>query len=131
MAKAKAPGWKKRPAPRTAFKKGMPKPPNSGRKKGVQNKFTRDMKEAFLEAFNKLGGANWLYELGKRDRRAFAGLCRAMLPTQITGKDGAPIQLLTEKAVTGLEKLSSTEITQLQGIMSKLGLDNVEDQTKP
>lgn len=36
------------------FKKGMPKPEGSGRKKGVQNKTTTTVKAAVLAVFNKL-----------------------------------------------------------------------------
>lgn len=86
------------------------------------------MKEAFLHAFNKLGGSEWLYQLGKRDKRAFAALCGKLLPTQVTGKDGGPISIMTEKATAGLAGLSDKELEQLNSILNKIGLANVEQQ---
>lgn len=112
---------KKRKVPKTAFKPGNPGGP--GRPKGLQNKFTRDMKEAFFEAFNELGGKDWLVKLGKVDRRAFAALCSRLLPSQITGKDGGPIQVLTESAQIGLSKLTDSELESLTKLLNKIGLD--------
>ncbi|MFA5500864.1 MAG: hypothetical protein WC404_07265 [Candidatus Omnitrophota bacterium] len=103
----------KRPAPKTAFKKGHPKLPNAGRKKGTPNKFTT-LKNAFLNAFQRIGGEDALYEwltpdkieyinrkTGKKvvidmsgDRRKeFFKIMGGMLPkdVQLSGPDGAPL----------------------------------------
>jgi hypothetical protein len=37
------------------FEKGQPRPEGAGRKKGVQNKYTRDVKEALYEAGERYG----------------------------------------------------------------------------
>lgn len=85
----------KRKAPKSAFKKGHSKLPGSGRKKGVPNKFTSDMKQAVMEAFNILGGAQFLVKVGKSkapaNRRAMVGLFGKMLPLQLSGENGGAI----------------------------------------
>jgi hypothetical protein len=68
------------------FKKGDPRPPNSGRKKGSKNAITRDIKEAMLQAFEALGGQQWLVRLGRGQKKSFAQLLGKMLPLQ-TGSD--------------------------------------------
>lgn len=82
----------KRSAPRTAFKPGHVKLPNSGRKKGIPNKVTTDMRRAVLNAFEKLGGEDYLTKFGssKNDanRRALVALFGKMLPLQVTGMPG-------------------------------------------
>jgi len=49
----------------------------------VKNKFTRDIKEAVLNALERLGGDSWLVKLGKKEAKAFATLLGKMLPLQI------------------------------------------------
>lgn len=84
----------KRKASPSAFKPGHAKV--GGRKKGTKNAFTRDMKEAVLSAFNELGGKDWLVKMGKSrlpaDKRAMLGVFARMLPMELTGKDGGPIE---------------------------------------
>lgn len=63
----------------------------AGRRKGVLNKFTRDLKEAVLNALEKLGGEDYLVMLGKRERRAFANLLGKAMPLQVTGANGSPL----------------------------------------
>lgn len=86
---------KKRPAPRTAFKPGHKKV--GGRQKGTQNKFTRDVKEAVLNALEKLGGEDWLVKLGKKEARAFAQLLGKAMPLQLTGAGDGPIAVSISK----------------------------------
>lgn len=73
------------------FKKGHKK--LGGRKKGVRNKITRDIKEALLQSFEALGGQYWLESLARRRPAAYATLVGKLLPMQLTGKDGAPINV--------------------------------------
>lgn len=74
------------------YKKGDPKNParrenrkksKSGRQKGTPNQFTRDMREAIIEAFHALGGTDYLVKFGKRDFRTMGGLFRAIIPQEI------------------------------------------------
>jgi hypothetical protein len=43
------------------------KRPGSGRKKGGTNKITSDVKQAILEAFNALGGVEYLCAVARED----------------------------------------------------------------
>src|SRR5690348_763852 len=65
-------------SPTRPFQKGRKK--TGGRKPGVPNKFTRDVKEAVLNAFQQLGGEAWLVKLGRRDPKSFAALLAKTMP---------------------------------------------------
>jgi hypothetical protein len=58
------------------------KPP--GRKKGVPNKISKTMKEAFKEAFEQLGGVPKLVEWAERNPDKFYTLIARLLPVDIT-----------------------------------------------
>jgi len=77
------------------FKKGMEKVPKSGRKKGTPNKFTT-VKQAFLDAFEELGGKDFIIKVAKTTKGEAAVLqsMTRLLPnkTEITGEDGGPIK---------------------------------------
>lgn len=74
------------------MKKGMRL---GGRAKGVQNKVTTSVKEAFVEAFEKMGGAEALVRWGLRNPSEFYKLVSKLIPHDITsdGK-GVAITLL-------------------------------------
>ena len=60
-------------------------PPGKGRPPGVRNKLT-NLRDAVLEAFDRVGGADYLVRLAEgtqSDRAAFTGLVAKVLPTQI------------------------------------------------
>ena len=62
---------------------GAPTP--GGRPKGVRNKLT-NLRDAVIEAFDTVGGADYLVSLAKgtqSDRAAFTSLVAKVLPTQI------------------------------------------------
>lgn len=75
------------------------KPPaaGKGRKKGATNKVTRELKEMILEALDNAGGVEYL--VGKandpRTASAFLSLIGKVLPMQITGANGKPIETVT------------------------------------
>jgi hypothetical protein len=117
----------KRKAPSTAFKPGHKRIPGSGRAKGTPNKFTRDVKEALLNAFNRAGGEDYLLKLARRERRTFAALLGKLLPTQVTGRDGEPLELLVKRARAGLPKLNDAELKELQRLVVKAGIIVAED----
>jgi hypothetical protein len=65
---------------------GIPfKPGNPGRPKGTPNKFTT-LKQAFLDAFNELGGADglitWAQE-SKRNREVFYQMITKLFPQEV------------------------------------------------
>lgn len=68
-----------------------------GRGKGVRNKLT-NLRDAVLEAFDQVGGAQYLAQLAQgtsSDRAAFVGLVSKVLPTQINAnvEGGVQVQL--------------------------------------
>lgn len=79
------------------------RPPNAGkgRVKGVPNKTTTALREAILLAAEQVGGdgkgkegtVGYLKLLAMTDPKAFSGLLGKVLPLQVTGEGGGPIQV--------------------------------------
>ena len=61
--------------------KGQPK--TGGRKKGSLNKTTVEIKQAILNAFEKVGGDEYLAKVAKDEPRAFLQLLSKVMPMQI------------------------------------------------
>ncbi|MEM5315559.1 hypothetical protein [Paraburkholderia sp. JHI869] len=74
------------------------KPKTGGRKKGTPNKATRTVKDAIALAAEKLGGVDRLVAWAKEDplnERVFWGtIYPKLLPLQVAGDGGGPIQLV-------------------------------------
>ena len=89
-----------RPRPKAAAvspRNGQPVPEPKGRQLGVRNKLT-NLRDAVLEAFDQVGGAQYLAQLAQgnsSDRAAFVGLVSKVLPTQINAnvEGGVQVQL--------------------------------------
>ena len=60
-------------------------PPNAGkgRKAGVPNRVTSNVKQMILGALDDLGGQQWLTEQAQADPRAFMSLLGRILPSEI------------------------------------------------
>ena len=77
--------------PKQLFEKGKPKHPDSGRKKGQQNKSTLIMKsvrDTVLDAFNVLqkdAKAN-IVEWGRKHPKDFYQIAAKLIPTEISNK---------------------------------------------
>lgn len=65
------------------FRPGTPKPPGSGRTKGTPNQSTRAVREALIEAFDRLGGVDYLVGLGQSDPSTFARLLVRLIPNEV------------------------------------------------
>lgn len=63
-----------------------------GRPKGSANKITKNIKQAIEEAFNKAGGADYLYTLAQDDPKTFVPLLAKLLPLQVSGDPENPIE---------------------------------------
>ena len=59
--------------------------PGAGRKKGVPNKLTANVKAAIMAAFAAAGGKDYLVKVAKTDPRTFCTLLGKLLPAQVTG----------------------------------------------
>lgn len=104
--------------------KGTPKPTNSGRKPGVPNKATRDVRDAIAEfaRANVEHMSEWLEAIPDPARRMDLYL-RAIeyhIPkvarTEITGVDGGPLTVSTE---VNLKGLTDSELEQMRNLLSK------------
>ena len=69
------------------------KRPGSGRKKGGTNKVTADVKQAIMEAFNALGGVEYLCAVARKDPKAFCALLGKLIPVKVKGDEDNPITL--------------------------------------
>jgi len=84
--------------PRIVFKKKRKK--TGGRVKGVPNKTTRQLREAIIlgaeavgrDGRGREGLVGYCHRLALREPKAFAALMGRVLPYQITGANGGPIQ---------------------------------------
>ena len=79
------------------------KPPNAGkgRKAGVPNKFTGQLKDMILNALDQAGGDKYLLAQAHDNPNAFLSLIGKVLPTTLAGHDGGK---LTITVVTGVER---------------------------
>lgn len=87
------------------FLPGTEQPTGAGRKKGTPNRFTA-LKNAFLDAFDRLGGQTFLIKFvrergkgGDENRRTFIRSLTKMLPqvqkVQVSGaEEGDPLEVL-------------------------------------
>jgi hypothetical protein len=83
---------------KNAKKRGKPfEKGNTGRPKGVPNKTTTLLKDAILLAAENAGGADgmvgYLQEQAAANPSAFMTLLGKVLPLQLTGADGRPIDV--------------------------------------
>lgn len=61
----------------------MTKKKTGGRKKGTPNKSTAQVKDAILQAFDEVGGANYLMAVALKDPKTFCGLLGKVLPQEV------------------------------------------------
>lgn len=66
-----------------------------GRQKGTPNKLTGQVKEMILAALDKAGGVDYLVTQSEENPTAFMTLVGKVLPLQLTGEDGGPVQIAT------------------------------------
>lgn len=88
--------------------------PGAGRKKGVPNKITTEIKTAILAAFDKAGGQDYLARQAEENPVAFMTLLGKILPAEIkaelTGENGGPMELITRIELVPLDN-STDSIT--------------------
>ncbi len=61
--------------------KGLPK--TGGRKAGTPNRVTREVREAILRAFDRVGGEDYLVEVARHDPKTFCTLLGKLLPAEV------------------------------------------------
>lgn len=73
------------------------KPPNAGkgRKKGVPNKVTGQLKEMILQALDQAGGVDYLLSQAHSNPNAFLTLVGKVLPMTLANDSNAPLPGIT------------------------------------
>lgn len=96
---------------RKLFEKGREK--TGGREKGVKNRTTVLLKEAIMQAAEREGSngegkegvIGFLRKLSRREPAVFGRLMEKLLPYQLTGKDGSPMQVVHSTKAQLLERM--------------------------
>lgn len=70
-----------------------------GRKPGIPNKLTTDVKAMILQALEGAGGAAYLQEQALVSPAAFLTLVGKVLPMQVTGEGGGAITIIVKTGV--------------------------------
>lgn len=87
-------------AEETQFKPGKVK--TRGRKKGTPNKTTTALKTAIMNAFEKVGGEDYLVTVAKDDPKTFCTLLGRVLPAEmkaeVAGDNGGPLVITWKPA---------------------------------
>ena len=70
---------------------GSGAPKTGGREKGTPNRLSADVRAMILAALERAGGEDYLVQQATANPRAFLSLLGRLIPTQVTGKDDAPL----------------------------------------
>ena len=86
-----------------------------GSRKGIPNRNTVALKDAIENAFRKLGGTDYLVQVGRTDPRTFCALLSKLLPTRLSNADGSPLlAALTELTDAQLEARTARALADAQ-----------------
>jgi len=93
--------------------KGNPNPkPGPGRKKGVPNKNTAQLRDMILKALDIKGGPEYLARQADENPGPFMGLLGKVLPTQLTNSEGGDL----------FEKMTDVQVdARFAALMLKVG----------
>lgn len=69
-------------------------PKTGGRKKGSKNKTTKALKDAILQAFDKVGGMNYLVRVANEDPKTFCALLGKVLPMTVASDPDQPVKIV-------------------------------------
>lgn len=68
----------------------------AGRKAGVPNKLSGDLKSMILDALGREGGISYLRDVAREDRKAFCALLGRVLPMTVVGDPEQPLMHAVE-----------------------------------
>ena len=109
----------------TRFEKGNPGGP--GRPLGSPNKTNAMLREAFLNAFDDLGGQEWLVEEAKKDPRTFVRCVTKMLPREATVHTDQPLIFqhpdLSPERKAEIKAEEQKAVKMLLGAAKRAGMD--------
>ncbi len=92
---------------------GLPK--TGGRRKGTQNRLTRDVKDAIVNAFDKAGGEDYLVTIAKNDPRTFCTLLGKVVPSVVKAEVDTGSERLMQRVREGRARLAADREQKLQG----------------
>lgn len=75
----------------------------AGRPKGASNKENKQLREMILEALDRNGGVDYLAAQAANEPKAFLSLLGRVLPTQVTGDGGGPVETVAVFKLADLE----------------------------
>ena len=75
----------------------------AGRPKGSLDQNNKLLREMVLDALDQKGGADYLAKQADENPAAFMSLLGRILPTQLTGDGGGPVQFLHENWLESLK----------------------------
>lgn len=73
-----------------------------GRQKGSPNKVTKQLKDMILQALDESGGVDYLKQTALDHPVAFLTLVGKVLPLQVTGEGGGPVQTVSRIELVAL-----------------------------
>lgn len=108
---------------------GINKNGKNGRPDGSPNSATI-VKRAVLGAFDRVGAEDYLVKCATSKktslRTAFLQLLAKAMPTEITGKDGGPIDVqVLHIATEGIARLTDEELAIFVGLLDKIGVTDI------
>lgn len=71
-----------------------------GRPLGTPNRIQAQIKDMIINALDNAGGVKYLTEQAEKNPVAFMGLVGKVLPLQVTGANGGPIEGRVEHVIT-------------------------------
>jgi len=104
--------------------------PGPGRPKGKPNKLTRDVKEMVLTALNDAGGAEYLRRQADENPGAFLVLVGKLLPKQITGENGEPLNA-PQFIIRPVMGFSDDELLEIASQVRASKNEEVDQETHP
>lgn len=75
----------------------------AGRPKGSLDQNNKLLREMVLDALDQKGGAAYLAEQAEKNPSAFMSLLGRILPTQLTGDGGGPVEVSHDEWLNGLK----------------------------
>lgn len=89
---------------------------SGGRPPGAPNKVGSNVKEAVLQAFNNVGGIEWLEEMAKKEPKAFLQLLSKLIPNAVqqVDADGNSAPLEIKVSYVAPESKSTTMAHKIQ-----------------
>ena len=81
------------PETQSSFSRHGGKRPGAGRPKGSLDKGNALIREMVAQALDQAGGVEYLCRIAESHPGPFLGLVGKVLPIQVTGQDGGPVQI--------------------------------------